>query len=142
MRQHKKIILSILDDFSNKEDQLQLWSNYHQREMLVFASERLTVRVSLGLTLLMSLVAFGFGVSTGNFWLLLAGILLIFVSVAWLYVVILGEQLWKELSDLSLPLQKHAIEMKTKPVPTILNRLLEIGGAFLNAKMREWKKGK
>ncbi len=139
MRQHKKMMLSVLDGFSNKEDQLQIWSDYHQRQMNVFASDRLMLVIVAGLSVVLAGISLGFGLSLNNFGLVFLAMLSFFGGVATIYYLLVLCRLFNELSDLSLKLQEQAIKMKTKPVQTVLNRILEMGGAFLNQKIREWK---
>ena len=63
-----------------------------------------------------------------------------FFFIALIYYLIIWQKLFTELNKMSLELQKHALEMKTKPAQTIINRLLELGGAFLQEKFEKWRK--
>ncbi len=139
MRQHKKMMVKVLANLSNKSDQLRTWSDYHGQRMLVFASGKTTVLMSLGFVLILDLLSFVFGLSLNNFGLTLLAYLLFFLSVAIIYYLIVWQKLFTELNKMSLELQKYALEMKTKPAQTIINRLLELGGAFLQEKFEKWR---
>lgn len=139
MRQHKKMIVKVLANLSNKGDQLQTWSDYHGQRMLIFSSGKTTVIMSLGFVLVLDLLSFVFGLSLNNFGLTLLAYLLFFLSVAIIYYLIVWQKLLTELNKMSLELQKYALEMKTKPAQTMINRLLELGGAFLQEKFEKWR---
>lgn len=140
MRQQRQLVLKLLNNLSNKADQLQTWSDYHNQRLLVFASNKIVLIISLGFVLMLDLLSFVFGLSLNNFGLTLLGYLLFFLSIALIYYLIIWQKLFTELSKMSLELQKHALEMKTKPAQTIINRLLELGGAFLQEKFEKWRK--
>lgn len=139
MRQHKKMIVKVLANLSNKGDQLQTWSDYHGQRMLIFASGKTTVVITLGFTLTLCLLSFAFGLSLHNFGLTLLAYLLFFLSIAIIYYLIIWQKLLTELNKMSLALQKQAVAMKTKPTQTMINRLLELGGAFLQEKFEKWR---
>ncbi len=125
LRQHQKLIESALDDFSSHNGQWQLWSDYHQRQMLYFQNEKMMyvwLMIGCGLACVMSLLT---ALVSGNVWAWGLVFVTGLAKAAVVYYLSLYNQILTRLENLTIILNEHAISLTTKPMATVLNHFFD-----------------